>query len=174
MVGRRTRVGAWTLVGAWMLLIFLLSAQSADQSAALSGANLRVVAAVLDAAMQTLGAAALSGEAVGGLHTVIRKAAHFTAYLVLGVLTVRAVVVSRGDAGVTEPPQTRVRQWVRRPGLVAMLIATAYAATDEVHQVFVPGRSAEFTDVLLDSLGALVGIWLYLAWHRRQIDRQSG
>ena len=55
-----------------------------------------------------------------------------------------------------------------------MLIATAYAATDEVHQVFVPGRSAEFTDVLLDSLGALVGIWLYLAWHRRQIDRQSG
>ena len=55
-----------------------------------------------------------------------------------------------------------------------MLIATAYAATDELHQVFVPGRSAEFTDVLLDSLGALAGIWLYLAWHRRQIDRQSG
>ena len=60
MVGRRTRVGAWTLVGAWMLLIFLLSAQSADESAALSGANLRVVAAFLDAAMQSLGFAALS------------------------------------------------------------------------------------------------------------------
>lgn len=147
-----------------MLLIFLLSGQSADESAALSGAQLRVVATVIDALAQTVGEAGLSAAALAGLHTVIRKAAHFAAYVVLGVLTVQAVIVSSGEAAVAGASPTRAG-WARsRPGPVAWLIATAYAATDELHQRFVPGRSGEFIDVLLDSLGALAGVSLYLAW----------
>lgn len=148
-----------------MLLIFLLSGQSADKSAALSGAQLRVVATVIDALAQTVGEAGLSAAALAGLHTVIRKAAHFAAYVVLGVLTVHAVIVSSGEAAPADASPTRVGQWARsRPGPVAWLIADAYAATDELHQIFVPGRSGEFVDVLLDSLGALAGVSLYLAW----------
>ena len=37
-------------------------------------------------------------------------------------------------------------------------IATAYAVTDEFHQLFVPGRSGQMTDVMIDSGGALVGL----------------
>ena len=38
-----------------------------------------------------------------------------------------------------------------------MLVAVAYAVTDEVHQLFVPGRSGRITDVLIDGAGAVVG-----------------
>ena len=40
------------------------------------------------------------------------------------------------------------------------LIAAGYAATDEFHQLFVPGRSGQISDVLLDSAGALAGVWI--------------
>lgn len=39
-------------------------------------------------------------------------------------------------------------------------ISTAYAATDEFHQIFVPGRAGMVTDVMIDSSGALAGILL--------------
>ena len=40
----------------------------------------------------------------------------------------------------------------------AFRIAALYAATDELHQYFVPGRACMFTDVCIDSFGALLGI----------------
>jgi VanZ family protein len=36
-----------------------------------------------------------------------------------------------------------------------------YAVSDEVHQLFVPGRGAQVTDVLIDNAGAFVGIGIY-------------
>ena len=38
------------------------------------------------------------------------------------------------------------------------LIAAGYAATDEFHQLFVPGRSGQVSDVILDSAGAAIGV----------------
>lgn len=160
---------AWTLVAAWMVLIFLLSAQPAEASSSLSGSILQVVGGALDAGVRALGGTGLSATARALLHVVVRKTAHFVVYLVLGGLTARALVVSQsaGEGHI-------VPGWGwRRTGVVAWLIATTYAATDEVHQLFVPGRGAQVTDVLLDSSGALVGAWLYLSWversHRRPV-----
>ena len=36
--------------------------------------------------------------------------------------------------------------------------ATIYACTDEIHQLFVPGRGGSIIDVLNDSMGALVSV----------------
>ncbi len=41
-------------------------------------------------------------------------------------------------------------------------IGTGYAATDEIHQLFVPGRSGQLSDVLLDSAGVMAGIIIVL------------
>jgi VanZ family protein len=46
----------------------------------------------------------------------------------------------------------------------AWTIATAYAATDEWHQSFVPGRSADVNDWYADAIGALVGAGACWAW----------
>lgn len=74
----------------------------------------------------------------------IRKMAHATEYAILGML-MSGAVYAYGVCG---------KKVVR----YAWILATIYAATDEFHQLFVPGRSGQFRDVLLDSTGAAVGI----------------
>ncbi|MGN0435345.1 MAG: VanZ family protein [Wujia sp.] len=74
----------------------------------------------------------------------VRKFAHVTEYAILAMLI----------SGVT------VGLWKKRSKelFVAWLITTAYAGTDEFHQLFVPGRSGKIIDVLIDSSGALIGV----------------
>jgi VanZ family protein len=48
--------------------------------------------------------------------------------------------------------------------LAAWMIGTAYGATDEWHQSFVPGRQADAADVLADALGALAAAGAVRAW----------
>lgn len=73
------------------------------------------------------------------------KAAHFLAYAALGASLMRALAGGR-TAGMT----------VRRIGL-ATLLATLYGASDEVHQMFVPGRTPEVMDLVADAWGAAAG-----------------
>jgi VanZ family protein len=47
--------------------------------------------------------------------------------------------------------------------LIALGVCMLYAASDEVHQIFIPGRGAQVKDVLIDSAGAFVGIGIALA-----------
>jgi VanZ family protein len=80
------------------------------------------------------------------------KSLHLSAYFVLGVLTVRAVlgglparVTSRGAA-------------------LALLIAIGYGVFDEGHQWFVPGRTADVFDLLADSVGVAAALVVCWAW----------
>ena len=52
----------------------------------------------------------------------------------------------------------------------AILLALLYATSDEIHQIFTPGRTPAVTDVLLDTVGASVGA---AAWTRRRPPRPS-
>lgn len=44
---------------------------------------------------------------------------------------------------------------------VVLLFTMLYALSDEIHQIFVPGRTFQLEDLALDLLGALAGLWLY-------------
>ncbi len=91
------------------------------------------------------------------IHYYVRKAAHVTEYAVLGILAVRALrQIMHG-----------IHSRVLWGG--AWLFATLYAASDEFHQRFVLGRTPKLTDVLLDSVGASIGIGLMLLVRRRTI-----
>lgn len=51
-----------------------------------------------------------------------------------------------------------------RMALIAFFVAVLYAVTDEFHQIFVPSRQGQVLDVLIDSLGAalgLLGMWIF-------------
>ena len=78
------------------------------------------------------------------VHALIRKLAHVAEYVVLSMLVLRGV---RGDR----------RGWRLTWALAALAIALSYAALDEVHQLFVPGRGGSARDVLLDGCGAAIG-----------------
>jgi len=76
------------------------------------------------------------------------KGAHLVIYLILGALVARAA--GRG----------RPLGW--RGALAAWLVAIGFGLTDEIHQLFVPGRSCDWRDWLTDCLGSAAGIWLWL------------
>jgi VanZ family protein len=69
---------------------------------------------------------------------VLRKGAHMTEYAILAVLLVRA---------------TGSLVW-------AFALTVLYAASDEVHQLFVRGRHGSPVDVAIDAVGALIGLSL--------------
>ncbi len=75
-----------------------------------------------------------------GIPYVLRKLGHFTEFGILAVLLRRA--------------------FMPRPGWWAFLFASFYAASDEWHQSFVPGRDMLFMDWVIDSLGAAFALWL--------------
>ena len=78
------------------------------------------------------------GTGLGLWDTVLRKLAHCAEYAILGGLLVRA---SRHPAA-------------------SLLLASAYAVTDEVHQTFVTGRHGSPLDWLVDTAGAFIGVLL--------------
>lgn len=82
---------------------------------------------------------------VPGAEYIWDKFLHTCAYAVLGVLLLRA---SHGGLGGFRP-------W---PALGSFLFTIGYGITDEVHQTFVPGRSASAFDVAADALGAVVAL----------------
>lgn len=54
----------------------------------------------------------------------------------------------------------------RKMIMFAVGITACYAGSDEIHQIFVPGRAGRFTDVCIDTLGGVLGIVLFLlAFH---------
>jgi VanZ family protein len=83
---------------------------------------------------------------VGGV-AGLDKLVHFVVYGLLGVL------ICRTGRGV----------W---SAVLAVLLASAYGATDEWHQSFVPSRSAEVADWLADTIGAIVAVAGYSGSNR--------
>ena len=75
------------------------------------------------------------------------KLVHFAVYGLLGTLVCR---VGRG--------------W--RAAAVSLLIVSAFGASDEWHQSYVPGRYSDAADWLADTTGAALAIWLYTSWSR--------
>lgn len=88
------------------------------------------------------------------LHSGSDKLAHFGAYLILGL----AIGLARSRTGLSF--------------VAALAIGVLYGASDEFHQHFVPGRSADVADWIADSLGVASGLLLHRAWHqaRRRSD----
>ena len=130
-----------------MIIIFLFSAKPAVSSAESS----RTIAnAVLNIAENFMDPALWQEDRDNVLDTVdhiVRKTAHFMEYAILA-------------------SAIELHYWItKRKGirfiLLSILFSFLYAATDEFHQLFVPGRSGEFKDVMIDTVGAATGAFLF-------------
>lgn len=129
------------MVFAWMLVIFMLSAQISSESDSLSSGITKFVLNLINGLFPRL-------EIEFSVFShFVRKSAHFIAYLILGILSLHAI---------DEEKNTKLTRFMK-----ALLICVLYAMSDEFHQLYVPGRSGELKDVLLDSTGSLVGILGY-------------
>jgi VanZ family protein len=97
---------------------------------------------------------------VHNLHELFRKCAHLAEYAVLALLLWRAV---------RRPVKNDPRRWNWAEAGLALSIVFLYGASDEFHQIFVPNRTAQVSDVLIDTAGGAAGLlalWLAGRWRK--------
>jgi len=124
----------WFPVISWLGLIFWFSTEtfSDDQTASM----VKEILVYLFPA--------LSEEAFLLIHMFLRKAAHVTEYFVLGLLLFRAL---RGGSGAS---------WNWRWSFFSLVVVVLWAAVDELHQSFIPARTASIVDVGIDITGGIL------------------
>lgn len=142
-----------------MATIFLFSHQPADLSSQVSGGLiyrfLNFIASGFDSLTELE-----REQMVQSLQCVVRKGAHAFSYALMGAL-------SMGLVSTFELKKKRLS------AVLAFGLCLLYSVSDEVHQLFVQGRSGQVSDVVLDSCGAIfgiavVGFFIWLARKRRQ------
>ena len=130
----------------WLAVIFFLSSQTGEQTAALSLAIARWLARLFP------------GVSLTSLHLALRKAAHIGVYFVEGALLFPALYGHKGRAG---------RALARTVALCALI-----AVVDEAHKLAIPGRHCSWPEAALKFLGALPGVALALAIVKRKEKRE--
>lgn len=133
-----TKYYRWLPAVLWMGFIFFLSHQEAGSSSQLSSGITRTLFNIINSTLPWL------DLELDFFHFLVRKGAHFTAYLILGILLAKAM-----------------KPLDRKTYFSIFLLCVLYAISDEFHQTFVSGRSGEVRDVLIDSTGSLTGILVY-------------
>ena len=136
----------------WMAFIFSMSAKNSTQSSSISGGFTYKILSMFFAQFRSIDKTT-QDSIVEGLQFVVRKGAHFTAYAILGGLCF-------ADLRVLDKFKLKINF------IIALVISALYAASDELHQYFVPGRSCEIRDVMIDSLGALTGITVVIIFSK--------
>lgn len=138
---RWIRVTLWVCVLLTAGAIFAFSSQTGVESGNLSAILVNFVIRLVNGAG---GEQAVQPGVQGFVEKLVRKAAHVTEFAMLGFFL-------RMLAGA---------YLLRRPTRCCWLAGVAWAALDEIHQLFVPGRGGMWQDVVLDAVGVLAGITL--------------
>lgn len=116
----------------WMIFIFVMSSFNANESSNQSGMIVSFISNLFN----------ISDTKT--LSLIIRKGAHFTEFLILGILSINYIIKFKKNIK------------------YSYLMCIMYAISDEIHQIFVPGRSFQITDIFIDSVGAIIGITLII------------
>lgn len=131
----------WCALISCMSLIFYFSSQEASESKGTSSRFIKTIVKIIDFNDN------LSEEEIENisesLSVFIRKTAHFSIYALLGIIF--SLLLSQ------------YKTYGMRQFLFSIIFCFLYACSDEIHQLFVPGRSGEIKDVLLDTIGGTFG-----------------
>lgn len=125
---------AYFLLILWMMVIFFFSNQGGVESSDTSGIFVDFLSKFL------------SIKNIEIATFIIRKLAHFTEYLILGLLVINVLRFYKKET--------------KEKIIIAILLCIIYASIDEIHQAFIPGRSPKIQDVFIDTLGSISGILL--------------
>ena len=121
------------LVAIWMIIIFIMSSFDSVESSNQSNFIVDIIANIFKI------------ENIELLSFIIRKLAHYTEYLILGFLVINMFTKNN----------------INNLYLISIILCIIYATSDEIHQIFIPGRSCQLRDILIDSIGSITGIYLY-------------
>lgn len=126
----KKRIISLCLVIIWMIVIFVMSSFNAEESSNQSGLIVSFITYIFNINNTEL------------VSLIVRKMAHFLEYFILGILMLNVIVN------------------YNKKIYLAYIFSILYACLDEIHQLFVSGRSGQIMDVFIDSMGIIIGILL--------------
>ena len=136
----------------WMIIIFVFSADNGMQSSNKSDPLAHNIVSTLSK---------LTHSDYNKLYSkidivifIIRKSAHFIVYFILGILVVRVL--------------KDYNTFDKKLCYISIIICLLYATSDEIHQIFVNGRSGQLSDVILDTIASSISICLYFLKYRKK------
>lgn len=154
------KIVAIVLALAWMMVIFVMSGFPAEMSSKQSGVVVEVVKTVFKVSPK-------QPDLFNNLTTIVRKCAHAFEYFVLGILLLNVIRQLW--------PAKRKGEWAMY-WYLAVVGASIYAVTDEVHQAFVTGRSCELRDIIIDTVAAGAGVGMVMLirrWRKAFSNRED-
>lgn len=131
----------------WISIIYAFSAQPAKESSQNSSGIVEWLIQILYPHYEELSESKQT-QISDHWTWLVRKSAHAAEYAILAILIYVTCVISN-------------LKWAHQIRIcIALAGSIVYAATDELHQLFVQGRSGQFKDVLIDAAGALIGVFI--------------
>ena len=155
----------------WMSIIFIFSSMPSEESNEKSKATIKETIEILNQTSVSKQNESLSqtesGNTEKGTETIkennaqnqneeqlieklnkpLRKCMHATEYLILSILILNCL------------RNYEIEEW--KAIKISIIISFLYACTDELHQLFVEGRTSQVTDVLIDTTGAIIGVTIF-------------
>ena len=113
------------LVILWMIFIFIMSSFNSTESSNQSNFIINIIINIFNINTTEI------------LSLIIRKLAHFTEYFILGILVYNMIYN------------------LNKKKYISIIICILYAISDEIHQLFVVGRSCNIIDILIDNFGSI-------------------
>ncbi len=130
----------------WMIIIFLASHDSGEVSSSKSDSVSKFIISIIEDIRGEKFNTSEIEDFTDNTVFYIRKSAHFIEYLILGILIISILSDYSYDKKIV---------------IFSFIFCLLYAITDEIHQLFISGRSAKVMDVIIDSSGSITGIFIY-------------
>lgn len=146
-------ITSWIIVIIWATVIFIMSSMNTNES---NGKSKTIINEVVEKSVETTNGLGITDkhpskykmqQVIEKWNYPLRKVAHASEYFVFTVL-ILVVLKNSGVSG--------VKMYV-----IASIICFIYSCTDEYHQTFVNGRTGQFSDVLIDTLGGFISCIIY-------------
>lgn len=125
----------------WMCLIFYFSSQTATESSGVSVSFTKKILSLFTSDMSN----EVAHKIAVSIDFFVRKMAHFTIFSVLGFLVRNLMTYIFATQKIT----------------ISIIICALYSISDEVHQIFVPGRACRVYDIAIDTIGAATGVFAF-------------
>ena len=141
----------WILLVIWIIGIFIMSNQPASISDSQSGGIINMLSKMGIDMNNIFGQLA---------NFIVRKCAHFLEYMILALLVLNVL---------------KLYYDMKQVAIITIVFVFIYACTDEIHQLFVPGRSGAIRDVIIDTCGGatIVLINLFVTHKKHQIVKKE-
>ena len=133
MAKKKEIIISWMLLVIWMIFIFIMSSFNGNISSNQSGSIADLIYNLFNIS---------DTEKVS---LIVRKCAHVSEFFILGILVIN--LISKYN--------------VKYSYLISFIVCVLYASSDEFHQLFVPGRSGQVTDIFIDMIGVVLGLSIY-------------